>query len=239
MSAFAQSPTTGLPPAPLRRPARLRPVAPLALALALALLSTSLFQAARAGGLRGGAFVLGGGCIRFHDGDLDALYGTRPAPLLGFSCAGPLGLTPAVTLQLAWSEHTEELRAFIEEGGTRMLFLPVSLQVPLDLRMGSALRLRIGPQISWAYLREEWNASVPDAGIEASDHEAGSWLAAGLLGELWMDVGPPGSVGLSIDWNWSAADRGTARGNQAREAHMEGGWSGLRLAWMAPWPRRF
>ncbi|MFH1143735.1 MAG: hypothetical protein V1774_04240 [Candidatus Eisenbacteria bacterium] len=195
----------------------------------LILLALALAGPARAS-LKVGPPSIGTGILRFHDADLRSLYDRLPQLVFILRGHGLSQISPTLAVACSWASHRDP-DGFLAASETQVLFLPVMLQIPWEQHLNGTWMIRVGPQFTWAGLREEWNATVSEAQIDATGHSTASWLAAGVMGELWARLGGAGSVGLAADWNWTSADRATARGNRERETPMEGGWSGLRLCW--------
>jgi hypothetical protein len=189
-------------------------------------------------GLQVGPAAIGVGMLRFSDERLDALYGAPPAPAVTLQSRAWRGLSPTLAIQAAWRSTAAPAAGFVRESDVAMTFVPLSLEIAYEQRLGPNWKLRGGPRVSWAWIRESWRAAVPEAGVAASGHGTTLWLGLGLGLECWLRVGRAGWLGLAGDWNWAPADRETARGNQAQEEELTGGWSGVRLLYAPPWPFR-
>jgi hypothetical protein len=183
-----------------------------------------------------GRVTLGASYLTFRDPELDDLYGS----LLGI-CAGvdllerPWGRLSA-GVSYAWSTGERPPASFIEQSETRMLFLPVRLSAALLGRPAAGWQVWAGPQVAWAYFREQWDARVPAAGTDAHRSGSGSWLAVGGVGGLRLALGRAGALRASFEWMWSEAQRTAIPGNSHQTREMTAGWRGIALAWELPWP---
>jgi len=186
--------------------------------------------------MRAGPAAVGVGLLRFADDRLDSLYGTRVSPCLAIQTSPWHGFSPTLAFQAAWKRNLSQQRGFVTDSQLTMTFIPLSLELPYEHALGDGWKLRTGPRLSWAWIREEWQAAVPEAGVAASGHGTGIWLGLGLGAELWTRIGGAGQIGIAGDWNWTPADRKTVRGNHDQEEKLTGGWSGVRLLWIPPWP---
>jgi len=186
-----------------------------------------------------GPLAVGVGLLGFTDERLDAIYGTRITPCFTLQTRPWHGFSPTLAFQVAWRRSLSQPRAFVSDGELGMTFVPVSLEMPYAHALGPGWKVCAGPRLSWAWMREEWRAAVPEAGIAASGHGTGLWLGLGVVLQLWTRLGGAGWLGVAGDWSWAAADRETVRGNPAQEEELTGGWGGGRLLWSPPWPFSF
>ncbi|MBP7669231.1 MAG: hypothetical protein KA123_01460 [Candidatus Eisenbacteria bacterium] len=173
----------------------------------------------------------GAGALRFRDSRLHRQYGTRLAAEVGIRFLAPYRLSPALSVGIARADEESRPSAFVSESSTSMILIPTALQLPIEIPLAGAWSVRTGPQAVWAYFRESWSATVPEAGIFSDAAESGGWLGAGWLGEIRWQAGPRWSVGLHSEWNWTAGERATARGNEERKTDMDGGWGSIGIFW--------
>jgi len=208
------------------------------LAAVVALMALSALPAASRASLEIESLIVGASAIRFHDERLRSLYGEALGPMIALRARAPLGLAPALAVQAVWKSREGSEAGLDAAARTDMLFVPITLRLPFETTFGGRVAIGAGPQVGWAYVREDWESRLPEADIRASGRGTGGWLGAGLLGQVWLKIGGAGAIGIAADWMWAAAERSTARGNLERETSMKAGWSALRVEWRAPWPAR-
>lgn len=184
------------------------------------------------------SLTAGLGQISFRDGHLADLYGSPLAPVLGVRAGTFYGFSPTIAFCLGKAGHVPPSRGFVEQAKTSMMFLPAALQLPYEYRLSSRWGIRAGVQIAYAWFREEWEATAPSAGFETRHHGTGGWFGAGVLGEVWIDLGRVGAVEVGLESLWAGADRKNIGGNPNTEEEMTGGWSLIRMSWSPPWPTR-
>jgi hypothetical protein len=201
------------------------------------LLALTLLLSAAAGSAGASvALSAGGAGMRFHDPRLRDLY---PHPLVLRARAEVAridGVPLTVAAGYAWASRETATSAFVDDARVRMRFVPISLQAPYAMSLGRGWAGRVGPQMAWAWFREDWSASVRAAGVTAAGHGTGTWLAVGALLEIASSPRRWGSLRLGVSGMWAAAHRGTERGNAKHEEAMKGGWDEIYLEWAAPAP---
>ncbi|MBM3318557.1 MAG: hypothetical protein FJY75_11965, partial [Candidatus Eisenbacteria bacterium] len=183
------------------------------------------------------ALELAAGRLAFRDPRLDAHYG--PAPILGLR----LGLTswrslePALSARCAWDRRQLEAAPFIAGAETRIILLPLTLELPVGLRIAPRWRLSAGPALGGLWCRERWRAAVPAAGLNASRQGTDIWFAAGLLAEVRHELGRAGVLAAGGEILWVDAQRRAIGTNPAQAEPLDAGWIALRLGW-TPRPAR-
>ncbi|MCK4306112.1 MAG: hypothetical protein KAY24_17865 [Candidatus Eisenbacteria sp.] len=186
----------------------------------------------------GGKLALGVERITFHDDRLTDLYGSPISPV--FSCV-PLQrrcidvvIDFVAQVSYSFAGGSPMSVAFIDHAETDMQFLPIRLQLRCHRQISAGLALWGGPQVAWAWFREDWSTRVPGAALTLKSHGTGNWLAAGALVGLRLNLGSIGAARLGCEWLWSSAQRAAVPGNDAQSLPMTGGWSGITLAWELP-----
>lgn len=184
---------------------------------------------------RTGHISVGAEYLDFHDDRLGSLYGSP----IGATLSGDLLQRPwmSLTAQAAFAFRTGSPAkiGFIQQTETRIYFVPVRLQWRLRQPIFGGWNLWGGPQVAWAWFREEWEASVPDAELFSERHATGSWLAVGGVAGLRAELGSAGALRCGFEWLWSNADREVVPRNDAQSTSMMAGWSSVSLAWELPW----
>jgi hypothetical protein len=182
------------------------------------------------------ALAAGGAGLRFHDTRLRDLY-PHPVALRARARVARIdGVPLTIAAGYAWASGKTAPSAIVHDARVTMRFVPVCLQAPYSLPLGHGWTGRVGPQVAWAWFREDWRAGVPAAGVTASGHGTGTWLAGGALLEIDSSPARWGALRLGVAGMWASAHRGTERGNAKREEAMTGGWDEIYLEWAAPAP---
>jgi hypothetical protein len=182
------------------------------------------------------ALSAGGAGLRFHDPRLRDLYPHPLALRVRVEVARIDGVPLTLAAGYAWASRETAPSAFVDDSRVRMRFVPVCLQAPYAMPLGRGWVGRAGPQMAWAWFREDWNASVQAAGVTAAGHGTGTWLAGGALLEIDSSPRRWGTLRLGVAGMWASAHRGTERGNAKHEEAMKGGWDEIYLEWAAPAP---
>ena len=177
---------------------------------------------------------LGGAVLRFHDAHLRQVYPHPVAIGLSVPLTTVNGVSLNATAAIAWERTESGRRGFVDQGQNRVRFLPVGLQAPYRLPLGAGWVAGAGPQLVWVWFREEWNASVRVADVEASGHATGTWVGVGGMIEIGTGAGRYGAFRLGAEANWTKGERRTARGNENRTEPMKGGWDMVYLRWSPP-----